>query len=92
MCSIRKVSKKQSIKIREYKKVRDAYFEKHPNCEFPNCGSTDITLHHMKGRIGNDLTDDRYFKSLCLKHHNWVEENPKEAKELGLSVDRLTKN
>ena len=87
--AIRKFSAKRSKEMSVYKRVKDQYFKKHPECEFPNCDSINITLHHMRGRTGSLLTDDRYFKSLCLPHHQWVENNPTEAKELGLSADRL---
>lgn len=90
--NINKVSQKQKERLKEYRIKRDEYFKLHPICEFPNCNSTDITLHHSKGRIGELLTDERYFKSLCFKHHRLIEENPYLAKELGLSFNRLDKN
>jgi hypothetical protein len=43
----------------------------------------------MKGRIGNLLTDPKYFLAVCRQCHNWIEEHPKEAKELGYSVSRI---
>ncbi len=82
-------SRKEALK--RYRRLRDKYFLDHPVCEFPECNSKNITLHHMRGRIGAFLTDKRYFKSLCMKHHRFVEENPLEAIKLGLSQKRLDK-
>lgn len=88
---IPKVSKNRQEALKTYRRRRDKYFEEHPVCEFPECTSKNITLHHMKGRIGAFLADKRYFKSLCAKHHRYVEENPAEAFKLGLSLKRLDK-
>lgn len=88
---IKKVSNKMLEHLKEYRKRRDEYFKENPICEFPYCGSRDITLHHSKGRNGSLLTDKAWFKSLCQKHHMFVEENPNEAQILGLSFKRLDK-
>lgn len=85
------ISNKRKEALKRYRRLRDKYFLEHPVCEFPDCTSTNITLHHQKGRIGAFLTDKRYFKSLCMKHHRWVEENVTEAIKMGLSIKRLDK-
>lgn len=86
------ISNKKKEALRRYRRLRDKYFLDHPVCEYPECNSTNITLHHQRGRIGAFLTDKRYFKSLCGKHHRWVEENPTEAIKMGLSIKRLDKH
>lgn len=88
---IKKVSGKQLDKLKKYRKERDAHFKEFPVCQFPNCTSTDITLHHGAGKVGALLTNRKYFKSLCLQHHTWAEINPLEAQELELSFKRLDK-
>lgn len=85
-----KRSKKRERQESKYRNVRDKYLADHPICEFPGCGSREVTLHHMKGRIGSLLHDKRYFKALCWPHHQWVELNPDEAKRMGLSLSRLS--
>ena len=89
---IKSVSDKMLLSLREYRKVRDAYMAEHTICEHPECSSPSTELHHKKGRIGSLLTDSRYFCALCHDHHEWSEKNPILAKELGLSMDRLTKD
>lgn len=88
---INPVSKNRKIALSKYEKEKKEYFKENPVCEFPECNSTEISLHHSKGRIGSLLTDKRYFKSLCWPHHKYVEENPEEAKRLNLSFLRLSK-
>lgn len=89
--SISPVSIKQASRLKLYRIARDEYFKEKPVCEYPGCTSTKITLHHGAGRIGDLLFDKRYFKSLCMHHHEWAESHPEEAKELKLSFDRLDK-
>lgn len=86
---IRKFSDKRAKELRVYEKEKAKYFQEHSTCEFPGCEVENVTLHHMAGRIGDRLTNKEYFKSLCWVHHQWVEENPAEAKMMGLSSDRL---
>lgn len=88
--AISPVSDKKAKELAKYCKLRDKYLADHPICEFPGCGSREVTLHHMKGRIGSLLHDKRYFKALCWSHHQWVELNPDEAKRMGLSLSRLS--
>lgn len=84
------ISDKQAKRLAKYRVVRDEYFKTHPICEYPGCNEiNNLDLHHMKGRTGDLLTDVRYFKALCRKHHRWVEENVNEAIEMGLSAKRL---
>ena len=86
--SINKISEKQIENLKEYSKVRKEYLTKNLKCEFPGCNQVSTDIHHMKGRIGELLTDTSFFKALCRTHHTWCEENPNEAKELGLSLNR----
>jgi hypothetical protein len=49
-----------------------------------------LTIHHQKGRIGNNLNDTSHWLPCCLSCHNFIESNPLIAKELGFSENRLT--
>ena len=86
---IKSVSTKKLSELAEYRKVRDAYLKANKICEHPDCKSPSEDLHHAKGRVGALLTDVRYFKALCRKCHRWAEENPDQAKALGISLSRL---
>jgi hypothetical protein len=89
---IKSVSDKKLAELKEYRIVRDRYLKNNPICEYPNCTSREVELHHRAGRSGKLLCDDTYFCSLCRAHHRFVEDNPIQAKELGLSVSRLDIN
>lgn len=86
---IKKVSDKRKKENILYEKAKKEHFELHPACQFPGCTSENRTLHHGAGRIGTLLWDKRYFKTLCPEHHRYCELHPIEAKELGLSFNRL---
>jgi len=86
---IKSVSDKRLVELAEYRVVRDLYLKEHPICEFYTCDCREVELHHGKGKIGKLLTNPKYFKALCREHHSWTELNPIEAKELGLSINRL---
>jgi hypothetical protein len=88
---IKSVSDKKLAELKEYRVVRDGYLKNNPICEYPNCTSREVELHHRAGRSGKLLCDDTYFCSLCRVHHRWVEENVEQAKSLGLSLNRLDK-
>jgi len=86
---IKSVSDKKLVELKQYRVVRDEYLATHKVCEHPECSNPSEDLHHAKGRVGSLLTDTRYFKALCRKCHRWVEENPTDAKSMGLSFSRL---
>ena len=88
---IKSISDKKLAELKEYRVVRDGYLATNKVCEHPECKNLSEDLHHAKGRVGSLLTDVRYFKALCRRCHRWVEENPEQAKSLGLSLSRLEK-
>lgn len=87
---VRRNSIKRQAQVREYNKKRDAFLEANPICMAPGC-SQPSTLHHAKGKIGDDLTNEEHFRNLCWPHHKYVEEHPEWAKERGYSISRLAK-
>lgn len=74
-----------------YAKNKKAYITAHPTCEVKECGQPANDIHHQAGRVGDLLTDENYFMSVCRKHHNVIEKNPAWAKQEGYSVSRLQK-
>lgn len=77
--AISKVSSKRAKQLREYKRVKEDYFYDNPLCEA--CGSTQIVLHHKKGRRGERLTDRMYFMTVCTPCHNLIHAHPEWAYE-----------
>jgi hypothetical protein len=88
--SIRPVSKKRRVDIDTYSELRKAFLFIKPNCEakLVGCSGKSSDVHHKKGRGDNYLKVGTWL-SVCRECHKWIEENPLEAKELGLSVSRL---
>ena len=84
---LREDKKKSTPKKRKliYRKVRDEYKLKNPICEFPGCRSKNIDLHH-KAKRGKNLSDPKYFMSVCRKHHEWIHYHPKESREMGYLI------
>ena len=79
---------------KEYSASRKVFLSLKPMCEahLPQvCSQVSSDVHHMKGRIGDLLLDQTYWLSVCRGCHYWIEMRPREAKELGFSINRLDK-
>lgn len=65
----------------------------HPMCEakLPGCSSIATECHHKRGR-GEYLLDSTTFLALCHLCHSYIELHPNQAKELGFSESRLSKD
>ena len=82
---IRHRSKKRSKQEREYN-IKRVKFLEGKTC--PVTGQPATEIHHMKGRIGELLNDERYWLAVSREGHAWIELNPEEAKEKGWSLNR----
>lgn len=85
---INPISDRRKKELLIYNGVRDLYLKMNPVCEFPKCNSREVQLHHRAGRSGRMLYEYSYFCSLCHAHHMWVHENDKEARAMGLLLQR----
>ena len=86
---IRSRSPKRKKKEAEYSKKRKQFLTEHPYCEIPVPGicthhATDV--HHVDGRVEDNLTDEDGFKAGCRACHQWVHANPADARELGYLI------
>lgn len=86
---IRPMSSKMVKKLAEYRIVRDEFLKVNTTCW--NCGGSPTECHHGAGRVGDLLTDVRYFVALCRGCHQRAEQSPEWAKEKGFSFTRLDK-
>jgi len=88
-------SAKQTKLDAVYKVARELYLKDHPMCQvhMTGCRGYSEEIHHSAGR-GEYLLDTTTFVAICRPCHIILEENPKLAKALGFSVERLsnTKN
>lgn len=90
---IPKRSVKRAKQERDYLTLRKKFLLGAPICQanLPNtCKGNSTDVHHMKGRIGYLLTYVPFWLSVCRPCHDWIENNAKEAKELGFSINRLS--
>jgi hypothetical protein len=82
---LRKVSKARARELKAYATMRQMFLRKNPFCEFDAmCLRHSVDIHHIRGRRGNLLTDERYLMAICREHHDWIHSNSRKAREMGL--------
>lgn len=88
---INKMSDNRAKENKVYLTLRKVFLDNHKLCEanLKGCTKKAMTVHHAAGRVGKRLIDVKTFVALCGSCHIWVENNPEEAKEIGLSINRL---
>jgi len=77
---IRKLSKKRAAQNRIYLKMAKEFITD-KFCPVTGFAATEV--HHINGRIGSLLTDERYFLAVSMEGHRWIHENVKEARSKG---------
>lgn len=90
--SISPRSTKRAAEERVYLGKRIIYLKEHPRCEARIqgiCQGGSNQIHHKKGRIGNDLTDESNFLACCGPCHHFIENNREFAMEQGFSIKRI---
>jgi len=87
---IPKVSARQLERLAKYRKVRNEFMvNKKCEANLQGCTIKATDLHHAKGKIGDLLTDKRFFKALCRSCHSYIETHPNFAKENNYSLNRI---
>lgn len=88
-------SKGMKAKMPGYKKKVKEFLDKpeHRYCQLQlhGCGGLAVTVHHVKGRVGEQLMNEKDWMASCAQCNNWVEENDGDARELGLKKSRHAK-
>lgn len=92
---IAKRSEALTEKFKGYKKQLAAYLAKPENkyCKIdsPVCTKIATAVHHVAGRTGPKLKDEKDWMACCAACNGWVEENDAEARQMGAKKTRLTK-
>jgi len=90
---IRNRTKKRARQEAIYARNRIKYLNKNDACraQLACCKYVATDIHHKEGREGDLLLDESKWLSVCRNCHDWIENNPEEAKELDLSLSRLAK-
>lgn len=88
---INPTSAKQHKRISVYRTLRKQFLSAHPNCraQLAGCSLIATDVHHMAGRIGNELFNIGTFLPVCRSCHSWIESHPIESKEKGFNLSRL---
>lgn len=73
-------SEKRAKQELVYKIKKKKYMAEHKICERCNNEPSE-DLHHKKGRIGDLLTDERYFMAVSRECHDWIHLHPIESRE-----------
>jgi len=88
---IRPRTKKRSRQERLYLGKRIEFLSRKENQKcavYPSKKATQV--HHMRGRIGNLLTNESFWLAVSAEGHDYIEKNPEIAKEKGWSLSRLS--
>lgn len=88
-----RLSKKRASEYAKYNREARKFKEAQPLCHarLPGCTYDTTDVHHMAGKIGAALLEVKDWLPVCRSCHQWIELNPKEAKEKGFSKSRLNK-
>jgi hypothetical protein len=80
---LRPFSKRRSIVSQLYNMLRGFYLAQNPMCCVKSDSSAD-DIHHCRGKNATLMLDWRFWKAVSRKVHNWIGDNPNEAREAGL--------
>lgn len=80
---LKKVSAKRAVENKEYARLRKDYMEAYPVCEVVECHRKSTTVHHIKGRANELLTDVNYFLAVCDVCHQRIHAEPIWAENNG---------
>lgn len=80
---LRRVSKKQAIRLREYTKLKRTVLSGNIFCEMPDCHHRAFQVHHSKGRSGENLCNTATWILVCAGCHRKIHDNPKWARQKG---------
>lgn len=82
--------KKMTSLLDQYAKRRPIWLRLKGRCD--RCFARDtqrrLQVHHIRGRLGQLLVDERFWACLCNKCHQWVHANPDAARKAGLLAER----
>ena len=66
---------------KEYIKLKRAFLADKQCSVYPWFKATEV--HHIRGRLGPLLTDQRYWLPVSPKGHQWIHGNPHDARAQG---------
>ena len=76
------ISERMRLKLSRYFRARQLFLLTHPTCAVdPERKS--VEAHHMRGRLGELLLDQRFWLPVSAEGHRWIHEHPAAARQNG---------
>lgn len=75
---------------KEYKKLVKQMLKENNQCEVkaPGCTKKAEGLHHVQKRNAKNMLDRKNLKRCCNHCNTWIEQNPLQALEMGVSKSK----
>ena len=80
---IKPISDKRKKRNTAYKLARDLFMLEEVNKLCPVNGSATTEIHHMNGRENERLLDREFWLAVSREGHQWIHNNPIEARAKG---------
>ncbi len=92
--AIKKVANSRKEAEKQYRQKAKKFRQEHPLCEIKSSVCTRKTqgVHHVKGRLGDLLLDEKYWKGACNACNSYVESHPVWAIENGHKISKFKPN
>lgn len=90
---VKKESSSMKEVKKELKKLYPLFLAKHPNCEVrlsPECTKKATCIHHVHGRLKDNILNQKTWRSACEKCNGWVEDNHMKAELAGMKKSKFT--
>lgn len=82
---VKRVTEKRAAQNREYSAMRKEFLKEYPVCQVKGCSKPATSVHHIKGRSNDLLTDPENFMAICDDCHRTITEHSAEAIRQGYS-------
>lgn len=84
---LRRRSARRLAYLMSYQKARKAILDKKPGCPVSwrvfGIQRPATMMHHVRGRLGVLLADERYLMAVSFEGHCWIHDHPDEARKRG---------
>lgn len=80
---LRKISKKLSPRMNRYYKIKKEFLKGKLKCDACKRYSNYLEVHHVSGRFGERLCNEKDFMAVCRSCHEIIERNRKMSYEKG---------
>ena len=79
---LRRRSKAMTAKMAVYNAKAAAFLSAHPRCAVYRSKPSE-EIHHVCGRVGARLMDERHWLAVSRRGHVWIHDHPEAARQRG---------